>query len=347
MPLLIRDVGIDLGTATILVYIKGKGIVLNEPSVVAVDESAYSIIAVGKDALAMMGRTPAGVKVIHPLKNGVISDYDLTERMLHYYLRKVLGRFSLVRPRIVVCVPSGVTEVERRSVVEATLDAGAGDVRLIQEPVAAAIGAGLDISATGATVVADIGGGTTDIALLSMNAPVIIESVRIAGDRVDDSIIRHMRKQHNLLIGERTAEIIKMRIGTVSPEPPIGSMEVSGRNIVSGLPMTVQISADEIQGAIEEPVTQIIEAIHSVLERTPPELASDIYTKGLTLTGGGALLSGLPRRINSALRIPCTIAERPIECVALGTGIALENIESYGELIQDYRKPVRYDFKRS
>ena len=316
-----KDIGIDLGTASILVYVKGKGIVLHEPSVVALDERTHSIIAVGGDALRMMGRTPAGVHVVRPLRDGVISDYDLTERMLHYYLRRVLGRFSFFRPRVVVCVPSGITEVERRSVVEATLDAGASDTRLIQEPVAAAIGAGLDIRSPGGSIVVDVGGGTTDI-------------------------VRFMKKKHNVLIGERTAEQIKMQIGIVSPEPPVGTMDVTGRNLVSGLPTTVHITAEEISAAVEEPATQILEAIHSVLERTPPELASDIFERGITLTGGGALLSGLSRRIGSATKVPCRVAERPIECVALGTGKALEDMETYGELIQDYRKPLRYDFRR-
>lgn len=341
-----KDIGIDLGTASILVYVKGKGIVLHEPSVVALDERTHSIIAVGGDALRMMGRTPAGVHVVRPLRDGVISDYDLTERMLHYYLRRVLGRFSFFRPRVVVCVPSGITEVERRSVVEAALDAGASDTRLIQEPVAAAIGAGLDIRSPGGSIVVDVGGGTTDIALVSLNSPVLIDSVRCAGNKVDESIVRFMKKKHNVLIGERTAEQIKMQIGIVSPEPPVGTMDVTGRNLVSGLPTTVHITAEEISAAVEEPATQILEAIHSVLERTPPELASDIFERGITLTGGGALLSGLSRRIGSATKVPCRVAERPIECVALGTGKALEDMETYGELIQDYRKPLRYDFRR-
>jgi len=323
-----------------------KGIVLQEPSVLALDDRSHSIIAIGTDALRMMGRTPAGIRVVRPLRDGVVSDYDLTERMLHYYLRKVLGRFTFFRPRVVVCVPSGVTEVERRSVVEATMDAGAGDTRLIQEPVAAAIGAGLDIRSAGGSIVVDIGGGTTDIALVSLNSPVLIDSVRCAGNRVDESIIRFMKKKHNVLIGERTAEQIKMQIGIVSPEPPVGTMDVTGRNLVSGLPMTVHITAEEISTAVEEPALQIIEAIHSVLERTPPELASDIFQRGITLTGGGALLSGLSRRIGISTRVPCRVAERPIECVALGTGMALEDLDTYGELIQDYSKPFRYDFKR-
>lgn len=341
-----RDIGIDLGTASVLVYIKGKGIVLREPSVVAVDEYSHTILAVGDQALNMMGRTPRGISVIRPLRNGVISDYELTERMIHYYLRQVLGRFSLTRPRVVVCVPSGVTEVERRSVVEATADAGALDTKLIEEPVAAAIGAGLPVTKAGGCMVVDIGGGTTDIAVISMSSAVVKESVTVAGDKVDEAITKYMRRRHNLHIGERTAERIKMQLAVVSPEPPMGAMDVTGRSIISGLPRTEHIEAAEISEAVEEVAVTIIEAIHSVLERTPPELASDIYQNGITLTGGGALLGGLCRRVQATLRIPCSLAENPADCVARGTGMALENMELYGDLVYDYHKPVRYDFRR-
>ncbi len=336
----------DLGTASVLVYIKGKGIVLREPSVVAVDEYSHTIIAVGDRALSMLGRTPKGIKAVRPLKNGVISDYELTERMIHYYLRQVLGRFSFARPRVVVCVPSGVTEVERRSVMEATADAGSMDTKLIEEPVAAAIGAGLPVTRAGGCMVVDIGGGTTDIAVISMSSAVVKESVEVAGDKVDDAIIKYMRRRHNLHIGERTAERIKMQLAVVSPEPPVGTMDVTGRSIISGLPRTEHIDAREISEAVEEVAVAIIEAIHSVLERTPPELASDIYQNGITLTGGGALLGGLCRRVQTSLRIPCLLAENPADCVVRGTGIALENMELYGDLVYDYRKPVRYDFHR-
>ncbi|MDR2514076.1 MAG: rod shape-determining protein [Christensenellaceae bacterium] len=346
MALITRDIGIDLGTSNSLMHVRGRGIVLSEPSIVAVDEQARAIIAVGSEAQKMMGRTPKNVSVIRPLRGGVISDYDLTERMLHYYLRRVLGRFSLTRPHVVVSVPSGITEVERRSVVEALLDAGAGDVRLILEPLAAALGSGLDIGLPGGSVVVDIGGGTTDIALLSMNTPVLIESIRIAGERVDEAIVRYMRRRYNVLIGERTAELIKMQIGMVSPEPPLGSMDVTGRNLIDGLPRTVHVSAKEISVALEEPAAQIVEAIHSVLERTPPELSSDIQRRGIILTGGGALLTGLPRRVLATIKVPCTVADRPMECVALGIGRAMESAADYGDLVQGYRKPVRYDFKR-
>ena len=336
----------DLGTASVLVYIKGKGIVLREPSVVAVDEYSHTIIAVGDKALQMLGRTPRGIQAIRPLKNGVISDYELTERMIHYYLRQVLGRFSLSRPRVVVCVPSGVTEVERRSVVEASADAGSMDTKLIEEPVAAAIGAGLPVTKAGGRMVVDIGGGTTDIAVISMNSAVVKESVPLAGDKVDEAIIKYMRRRHNLHIGERTAERIKMQLAVVSPEPPVGAMDVTGRSIISGLPRTEHIDAAEISEAVEEVAAGIIESVHSVLERTPPELASDIYQNGITLTGNGALLGGLCRRVQSALRLPCFLADTPGDCVVRGTGMALENMELYGDLVYDYHKPVRYDFRR-
>lgn len=346
MGVFTRDIAIDLGTASVLVYIKGKGIVLREPSVVAVDEISHTIIAVGDQALNMLGRTPRGIQAIRPLKNGVISDYELTERMIHYYLRQVMGRFSLSRPRVVVCVPSGVTEVERRSVVEATADAGSMDTKLIEEPVAAAIGAGLPVTRAGGCMVVDIGGGTTDIAVISMNSAVVKESVPLAGDKVDDAIIKYMRRRHNLHIGERTAERIKTQLAVVSPEPAMGAMDVTGRSIISGLPRTEHIEAAEISDAIEEVAAGMIEAIHSVLERTPPELASDIYQNGITLTGNGALLGGLCRRVQESLRLPCFLAEHPGDCVVRGTGMALENMELYGDLVYDYHKPIRYDFRR-
>ena len=344
MGIFTKDIGIDLGTASVLVYVKDKGIVLREPSVVAVDERLHTIIAVGQAALDMMGRTPSGTTVIRPLRNGVISDYDLTERMLHYFLKQVLGKFSVFRPRVVVCVPSGVTEVERRSVVEAASDAGARDTRLIEEPIAAAIGARLPVTQAGGCMVVDIGGGTSDIAVISMSAPVVTQSVRVAGDSVDEAIVKHMRRRHNLHIGERTAEQIKFQLAVVSPEPAVGTMDVTGRSVITGMPRTAHITAEEICEAIEEVASTIVEAIHSVLERTPPELASDIHETGIVLTGGGALLGGLTRRIQTSLRIPCSVAETPVDCVARGTGYALENLELYGDLIYDYRKPVRYDF---
>ena len=345
MSIFTKDIAIDLGTSSVLVYIKNKGIVIREPSVVAVDDISHTIIAVGEKAQKMQGRTPKGLKTIRPLKDGVISDYELTERMIHYYLKMALGRFNLSRPRVVVCVPSGVTEVERRSVVEATEDAGALSTQLIEEPVAAAIGAGLPVSKAGGSMVVDIGGGTTDIAVLSMNSIICKESIRIAGDEVDESIIRYMRKKHNLLIGETTAVQIKENLAAVSPEPALGSMTVSGRSLITGLPRSQHIEGSEISEAVEEVVSSILDAVHSVLERTPPELSSDIYEKGITLTGGGSLLHGLCRRAARDLHIPCHLSESPMECVVKGMGMALENPETYGELIHDYHRPMRYDFK--
>ena len=346
MGVFTRDIAIDLGTASVLVYVKGKGIVLREPSVVAVDEYSHTIIAVGDEALKMLGRTPQGIRAIRPLKNGVISDYDLTERMLHYYLRQVLGRFTFLRPRVVVCVPSGVTEVERRSVVDATIDAGSMDTKLIEEPVAAAIGAGLPVTKAGGCMVVDIGGGTTDIAVISMSSAVVKESVPVAGDKVDEAIIKYMRRRHNLHIGERTAEQIKKQLAVVAPKEAAGAMDVTGRSIISGLPRTEHITSEEISQAIEEVASSIVEAVHSVLERTPPELASDIYQNGIVLTGSGALLGGLTDRIEKDLRLPCRLAEEPGDCVVRGTGMALENMNLYGDLVYDYRKPIRYDFRR-
>ena len=345
MSIFTKDIAIDLGTSSVLVYIKNKGIVISEPSVLAVDEGTHTIIAVGDAAQKMQGRTPRGIRTVRPLKNGVISDYELTERMIHYYLKMALGRFNLSRPHVVVCVPSGVTEVERRSVVEATEDAGAMMTRLIEEPVAAAIGAGLPVSKAGGSMVVDIGGGTTDIAVLSVNSIICKESVQIAGDKVDDAIIRYMRKKHNLLIGETTAAQIKKDLAAVFPEPALGSMEVFGRSLISGLPRSQHIEGREVSEAVEEVASQIIDAIHSVLERTPPELSSDIYEKGIMLTGGGSLLHGLCRRATSDLHIPCHLSESPMECVVKGTGMALEHPETYGELIHDYHRPMRYDFK--
>ncbi len=345
MSIFTKDIAIDLGTSSVLVYIKNKGIVIREPSVVAVDDISHTIIAVGEKAERMQGRTPKGIKTIRPLKNGVISDYELTERMIHYYLKMALGRFSFSRPRVVVCVPSGVTEVERRSVVEATEDAGALSTQLIEEPVAAAIGAGLPVSKTGGSMVVDIGGGTTDIAVLSMNSIICKESVQIAGDKVDEAIIKYMRRKHNLIIGESTAIQIKENLAAVSPEPAMGSMTVSGRSLISGMPRSQTITGSEASEAVEEVAAAIIDAIHSVLERTPPELSSDIYENGITLTGGGSLLHGLCRRATRDLHINCRLSESPMECVVRGTGMALENPESYGELIHDYHRPMRYDFK--
>lgn len=326
-----QDVGIDLGTASVLVYVRDRGIVLREPSVVAIEKNTKKLLAVGEDARKMLGRTPGNIVAIRPLRDGVISDYTVTERMLRHFLNKVVGRRFFFRPRVVVCVPSGVTEVEKRSVREATLDAGARQTLLIEEPIAAAIGAGIDISRPYGSMVVDIGGGTTDIAAISLGGAVVSESIKVAGDKFDEAIIRYMRKQHNLLIGERTAEELKVNIGAVFPRKEVIYMEVTGRNLISGLPKTVTVGSDEMIEALEEPVQAILEAVHTVLERTPPEIAADIFDRGIVMTGGGALLYGLDMRIQQHTRVPCFVADDAISCVAIGTGRALEEADTYAQ----------------
>jgi len=323
------DIGIDLGTASVLVYIKGKGIVLREPSVVAIDRNSNKLLAVGEEARRMLGRTPGNIVAIRPLKDGVISDYDITERMLKYFLNKVYGSrpFKFFKPRIMVCVPSGVTEVERRAVVDAAVQAGARATYLIEEPIAAAIGAGIDISKACGSMVVDIGGGTTDIAVISLGGIVVSNSIKIAGDKFDEAIIRYMRKKHNIMIGERTAEELKINIGTVYPRVQEVTMDVRGRNLVTGLPMTITVSSSEMMEALEEPVSSIVEAVHSVLEKTPPELAADIGDRGIVMTGGGSLIYGLDKLLQERTGINVIIADDAISCVAIGTGQALENIE--------------------
>ena len=323
-----QDIGIDLGTASVLVYVKGRGIVLREPSVVAVDKKTGRMLAIGEEARKMLGRTPGTIEAIRPLRDGVISDYHVTETMLRYFLDKVVGKKFFFKPRVVVCVPSGVTEVEKRSVIEATEDAGAREVDLIEEPIAAAIGAGIDISRPYGSMIVDIGGGTTDIAVISLNNTVVTTSLKLAGDKFDEAIVRYMRKKHNLLVGERTAEELKINIGAAFPRKETIFMEVTGRNLVSGLPKTVNVGSDEMIEALDEPVQAILEAVHDVLERTPPEISSDIFDRGIIMTGGGALLYGLDMRIQQYTRVPCFVAEDAISCVAIGTGRALENIDA-------------------
>lgn len=339
-----ENIGIDLGTASVLVYRKGKGIVLREPSVVAVDRATGRILEVGEEARKMLGRTPANIVAVRPLRDGVISDYDLTERMLRYFLRRVVGRHLLMKPRVVVCVPSGVTEVEKRSVVEATLDAGAKETLLIEEPIAAIMGAGVDILQPRGCMVVDVGGGTTDIAVISMGSAVVSDSVKMAGDRFDESIIRYMRKRHNLLIGERTAEKLKIQIGGAKLPPAPIYEEVTGRNLVTGLPKTISVSSTDIVEAMQEPVQAIVDATHAVLERTPPELAGDIFDSGIVMTGGGSLLYGLAETISERTHVPCRVAEDAVSCVALGTGIALENMSKYGnDVVFGYRRGGAYN----
>jgi len=319
-------VGIDLGTANVLVYMKGKGIVLNEPSVVAINTDTNEILAVGEDARQMLGRTPANIIAVRPLRDGVISDYDITERMLKYFIRKTCGTSRFFRPRIMVCVPSGVTEVEKRAVREAATQAGGRDVNLIEEPIAAAIGAGLDISKPGGIMVMDIGGGTTDIALIALGGIVASTSIKVAGDKFDEAIIKYMRKKHKLYIGERTAEELKKSIGTAFSRTKEVTMQCSGRDLVTGLPREVTMTSNDMLEALDESLQQICEAAHSVLEKTPPELAADISDSGSILTGGGALLWGIDKRIKQRTGIKVTIAEEPTTCVAKGTGMALDNL---------------------
>lgn len=321
------EVGIDLGTANVLVYIKGRGIVLNEPSVVAINRDSNAILAVGDEARRMLGRTPSNIIAIRPLKDGVISDYDITERMLKYFIKKTCGTNRFFRPKIVVCVPSGVTEVEKRAVREAATQAGGKVAYLIEEPIAAAIGAGLDISKPDGVMVIDIGGGTTDVAVISLGGVVVSESVKMAGDKFDDSIIKYMRKEHKLYIGERTAEELKITIGTAYPREEAITKECRGRDLVTGLPKTIEISSKEMLEALDEPLESICEAVHSVLENTPPELAADISNRGIIMTGGGSLLSGIDKRIEERTGIKAIVAEEPCSCVAIGTGKSLNSIE--------------------
>lgn len=321
------EVGIDLGTANVLVYIKGKGIVLEEPSVVAINRDTNEIVAVGEEARQMLGRTPSNIVAVRPLRDGVISDYDVTERMLKYFIRRTCGSGRFFKPRIMVCVPSGVTEVEKRAVKEAAIQAGGKSVYLMEEPVAAAIGAGLDITQPNGIMIIDIGGGTTDVAVIALGSIVTSNSVKIAGDRFDEAIIKYMRKEHKLYIGERTAEEMKITIGTAYPREQIVVQECRGRDLVTGLPKSIEITSKQMMEALEEPLQAICETVHGVLERTPPELAADISNRGIVLTGGGALLHGIDKRIEERTGIPVIIAENPKSCVAIGTGKALNSMD--------------------
>ena len=323
------DIGIDLGTTNILIYVSGKGIVIREPSVVALERETNRILAVGEEARQMIGRTPGNIVAIRPLKDGVIADYDVTETMLKYFIEKVSPRPRLFRPQVVVCVPSGVTSVEKRAVLEAVMQAGAKRTHLIEEPMAAAIGAGLDIREARGNMVVDIGGGTTDVAIISLSGIVVSESLRMGGDKFDEAIIRYIKKMYNLMIGERTAEDIKIQIGSAYPEGEGKSMEIRGRDLVTGLPRTIKFTSADTFQALSEPITAVIDGIKSVLERTPPELAADIVDKGIVLTGGGSLLHGFTRLLNEETDIPIHLAEDPMSCVALGTGKVLESVEGF------------------
>ncbi len=329
--MLTADIGIDLGTASILVYIRGKGVVLKEPSVVAFDRDTNKIKAIGEEARLMLGRTPGNIVAVRPLRQGVISDYTVTEKMLKYFITKALGRRVLKKPRISVCVPSGVTEVEKKAVEDATYNAGAREVAIIEEPIAAAIGAGIDISRPCGNMIVDIGGGTSDIAVISLGGTVVSTSIKIAGDDFDEAIVRFMRKKHNLLIGERTAEDIKIKVGCAYPRAEVLTMDVRGRNLVTGLPKTVTVTSEETEEALRETTSQIVEAVHSVLEKTPPELAADISDRGIVLTGGGSMLQGLDELIEAKTGITTMVADDPMTAVAVGTGKFVEFLSEHKE----------------
>lgn len=320
-----KDIGIDLGTASILVYVKGKGVVLREPSVVAIDKNTGKLLKVGTEAQQMLGRTPGNIVAIRPLREGVISDYDMTERMLKEFIRKVTS-FRLFKPRIVICVPSGITEVEERAVIDAGIQAGARRVYLIEEPVAAAIGAGIDIAKPDGHMVVDIGGGTSDIAVISLSGVVESVSIKVAGDQFNEAVVKYMRRKHNLLIGERTAEEMKMSIGCVFPPEEEMTMEIKGRCLLTGLPKLITVTSTEMMDAFEEPVERIMEAVHQVLERTPPELVADISSNGIVMTGGGSLIRGFDKLVTARTGIHTVVAENAIQCVAEGTGKSLESV---------------------
>ena len=322
-----KDIGIDLGTANILIYIKGQGIVLNEPSVVAIDSETKKPLAVGKEANEMLGRTPGKVKAIKPMKDGVIADFEITEIMLNYFIKKVNGKNFFSRPRILICCPSNITQVEKNAIKEAAERTGGRRVFLEEEPKVAAIGAGMDISKPSGNMVIDIGGGTTDIAILSLGGIVTSTSIRIAGNRFDSDIIKYIKDKYKLLIGDRTAEDIKLTIGTVFKGNKSEKMEVRGRDLVTGLPHTITLSSEEVEEALRESVYVIIHAAKNVLEQTPPELSADIIDKGIVLTGGGALMDGFDKLFSSELKVPVFIAESPLTCVAEGTGVLLDNLQ--------------------
>ena len=322
-----QDIGIDLGTATVIAYVKGKGIVLREPSVVAVDNNTGNVLAVGKEARRMLGRTPGNIVATRPLREGVISSYTETEKMLKYFINKVCGRF-VFSPRIMICIPSQVTEVEKKAVIDAASQAGARKVYLIEEPIAAAIGAGIDISKPCGNMVVDIGGGTTDIAVISLGGSVVSSSLKVAGDKFDDYIIKYIKKKHNMIIGERTAEDLKINVGCVYPKIQDNDMEIRGRDLSSGLPKTISIKSSEMLEALYEPAMMIVDAVHGVLEKTPPELAADISDKGIYMTGGGCLVDGLDKLLQEKTGINVMIAQDAVSCVALGTGKALDNLDS-------------------
>ena len=331
-----KDIGIDLGTANTLVYMKGKGIIIREPSVVAVDTKSDKVKCVGQEAKDVIGRTPGSIVTVRPLKDGVIADFDVTTSMLTEFIHKAIGKSFFSRPRVVICIPSGVTAVERRAVRDAAEQAGAKRVSIIEEPMAAAIGAGLPVAEPQGSMVVDIGGGTSEVAVISLGGIVVSKSVRVGGDEFDASIINFIKKKYNLLIGERTAENIKIEIGSACPlEDGELSMEIKGRNLLNGLPENITITSDQIRGALEDPLSQVLDAIRLTLERTPPELSADIIDQGITLTGGGALLRGLDKLIHDETGMPVQIAESPLDCVATGAGMVLDNIDTLTDVLSE------------
>lgn len=328
-----RDMAVDLGTANTLVYVRGRGIVLNEPSVVAVNQDTGAILAVGLEAKRMIGRTPGNIVAIRPLKDGVIADFDTTERMLRYFIQKVHKRRFLAKPRVVVCVPSGITGVEQRAVKDAGYAAGARKVYIIEEPMAAAIGAGLPIHEPTGNMIVDIGGGTTEVAVISLGGVVTSLSIRTGGDELDDALIQFVKKEYSLMLGERTAEEIKTTVGTAFPIPDETSAELRGRDLVTGLPRTIVVTAEEIRRAFDEPLTRIVDAVKTTLDRTPPELCGDIMDRGIVLTGGGALLKGLDERLRHETGMPVIIAEQPLNCVVMGSGKCVEEFEALQQVL--------------
>ncbi len=331
-----KSIGIDLGTANTLVYVKGRGIVLREPSVVAVEAKSRKVVAVGSEAKLMLGKTPGSILAMRPLKDGVIAEFDVTAQMLHHYFKKVSGNTIFSRPKVIICIPYGVTEVERRAVEDVTLEAGAQSVALIEEPIAAAFGSGLRVDGARGSMIVDIGGGTTEVAVLSLGGIVMSKSLRIAGDELDDAIVAYIKRKYNVLIGETTAELLKKRIGSIHPATDHGAMEIRGRNLLSGLPAIVTVSSAEIREAMSDEVAHIVEGIRSTLEATPPELASDIYDTGIMLSGGGALLSGLDLLISRVTGIRTVVAKNPLDSVAVGIGKVIESGSDINGLV-NYR----------
>lgn len=333
MAIFAKDIGIDLGTANTLVHVKGKGIVVREPSVVAIDKATNKVLAVGNAAKDMIGRTPGNIVAIRPMKDGVIADFDITQAMLRSFIKAVSSSGSIMKPRVVVCIPSGITEVEKRAVEEAVLQAGAREAYLMEEPMAASIGAGLPVEEPTGSMVVDIGGGTSEVAVISLGGIVTSRSVRVAGDALDSAIVAYIKKEYNLMIGDRTGEQVKLAIGSAYPEETEHTMEIRGRDLVTGLPKNITISQEEIRGALDEPITAIVDAIKFTLEKTPPELSADIMDRGIMLTGGGALIRGLDKLITRETGIPVYVAEDPLDCVALGTGKVLEEIETLKKVL--------------